>query len=215
MGARATLPETSRRRRATRHAAALAVALALSACATPGGSPEMLSLEAGPPENHGCPDTDRDGDGVVDRLDNCPDEEGVPENHGCKKKQLVVLTTEQLKILDKVYFRTGKAALQRRSRPLLDNIAAVLQAHPEIKKIRIEGHTDDKGDADKNKTLSQKRAEAVVEYLVKKGVDADRLEPVGFGEEKPIEDNSTRKGRAANRRVEFNLVNEPATPPAQ
>ena len=164
--------------------------------------------KAGPPENRGCPDTDRDSDGVVDRLDNCPDEAGTADNHGCKKKQLVVLTKEKLEILDKVFFRTGRATLRARSRPLLNNIGSVLAAHPEIKKIRVEGHTDDKGDDAKNKALSQKRAQAVVDYLVKKGVDATRLEAVGFGEDNPIEDNGTKAGRAANRRVEFSIVQE-------
>ena len=163
----------------------------------------------GPIENRGCPDTDRDGDGVVDRLDNCPDVAGTAKNQGCKKKQLVILTSTQIKILDKVYFRTNKAKLQRRSRRLLNNVAAVIIAHAEIAMVRIEGHTDDKGDDAANKELSQKRAEAVVAYLVDKGVAEDRLKAVGFGEENPIEDNKTRKGRSANRRVEF-LIEAPA-----
>jgi outer membrane protein OmpA-like peptidoglycan-associated protein len=170
--------------------------------------------EAGPAENRGCPDLDRDGDGVVDRLDNCPDEAGTAENQGCKSKQLVVITQNQLKILDRVYFKTGKAELDRRSFKLLDNIASVLKAHPEIARIRIEGHTDDQGPDDKNKELSQKRAEAVAVYLVNKGVELERLEPVGFGEEKPIADNKTRAGKAENRRVEFNIVSDAAGAPA-
>jgi outer membrane protein OmpA-like peptidoglycan-associated protein len=163
---------------------------------------------AGPVENRGCPDTDRDSDTVVDRLDNCPDEAGTPENHGCKKKQLVVITKNQLQILDKVFFRTGKAKVRSRSRALLKNVAAVLKAHPEIKKVRVEGHTDNVGEPVANKTLSQDRAAAVVAYLVKEGVEAGRLEAVGHGQERPLADNDLKTGREQNRRVEFNIVED-------
>jgi len=173
--------------------------------------------QKGPPANNGCPDTDQDNDGVVDRLDNCPTVAGTQENHGCVAKQRVVLTKDQLKILDRVLFRTGSARLRSRSHALLDNIAKVMQAHPEIKKVKVEGYTDSRGSDAKNLKLSQDRAASVVSYLVSKGVDADRLEPIGHGEEDPIADNGTRTGRRANRRVEFNIVNEPvndATTPA-
>jgi outer membrane protein OmpA-like peptidoglycan-associated protein len=169
---------------------------------------DQCPLEAGPVENNGCPDTDTDGDGVVDRLDNCPTEVGTPERFGCKKKQLVQITKTALKIMDKVYFRTNRARIRRRSRPLLDNIAAVLEAHQEIKKVRIEGHTDSRGDAEHNRELSEKRANAVRDYLIKKGVDADRLEAVGFGMDNPVADNESKAGREKNRRVEFNIVGE-------
>jgi outer membrane protein OmpA-like peptidoglycan-associated protein len=164
--------------------------------------------EPGPVENRGCPDGDRDGDTVVDRLDNCPDVAGTVENQGCKKKQLVVITQNQIQILDKVFFQTGKSKVRNRSRTLLNNVADVLKAHPEIKSIRVEGHTDNVGQAEKNKTLSQQRAESVVAYLIKRGVSADRLEGVGHGQERPIADNAVKTGRDQNRRVEFNIVND-------
>jgi len=167
---------------------------------------DKCPLQAGPVENSGCPDTDADSDGVVDRMDNCPQEAGAKDNQGCKKKQLVVITKDQLKILDQVYFKTGKATLDKKSNKLLDNMAFVLKAHPEILKIRIEGHTDDVGDDAKNLTLSQQRAESVVAYLVKAGVEQARLEGQGFGETKPLVEGKTKKARAANRRVEFNVV---------
>jgi outer membrane protein OmpA-like peptidoglycan-associated protein/opacity protein-like surface antigen len=167
---------------------------------------DKCAREAGPVENRGCPDTDRDKDGVVDRLDNCPDEPGTAANHGCKKKQLAMLTQTSIKILDKVYFNTNRATIMKRSNRLLNNVASVVINHPEIPKIRIEGHTDDKGKDDYNKDLSQRRAERVRMYLIEKGVPEDRLEAIGFGEEKPVSSNSTAKGRAANRRVEFNFA---------
>ena len=167
---------------------------------------DKCPMQAGPPENAGCPDTDADNDGVVDRLDNCPQEAGAKDNQGCKKKQLVVITKDQLKILDQVYFKTNSAKLDKKSNKLLDNMAFVLKAHPEIAKVRIEGHTDDVGDDAKNLTLSQSRAESVVGYLTAAGVEVSRFEAVGFGETKPLVEGKTKKARAANRRVEFNVV---------
>lgn len=166
--------------------------------------------EAGVVENRGCPDTDRDGDTVVDRLDNCPDQKGDPANAGCKTKQLVKMVDGKLEILDKVYFQTNKAVILARSYKLLDNVAAVIKSHPEITLMRVEGHTDDRGNDAKNQTLSEKRAESVVKYLVKKGVERGRLEPQGFGESKPIADNNTNEGRSTNRRVEFVIVGDGA-----
>jgi outer membrane protein OmpA-like peptidoglycan-associated protein len=167
---------------------------------------DKCPMQAGPAENNGCPDTDADSDGVVDRLDNCPQEAGAKDNQGCKKKQLVVITKDQLKILDQVYFKTNSAGLDKKSNKLLDNMAFVLQAHPEMVKVRIEGHTDDVGDDAKNLKLSQSRAESVVAYLVKAGVAAERFEAVGFGETKPLVEGKSKKARSANRRVEFNVV---------
>jgi outer membrane protein OmpA-like peptidoglycan-associated protein len=145
---------------------------------------------------------------VVDRLDNCPDEKGVVENAGCAAKQLVAIKAGKIDILDKVFFKTGKDVIEKKSFKLLDNVAQVLAAHPELKKVRVEGHTDNAGDAAKNKELSARRAKAVVTYLVGKGLAADRLVDAGFGDEKPIADNATAEGKAQNRRVEFVIVDE-------
>ncbi|MCB9571896.1 MAG: tandem-95 repeat protein [Kofleriaceae bacterium] len=161
--------------------------------------------EPGPAANQGCPDTDRDGDGVVDRLDNCPDEKGTAKNQGCADKQLVKITDQKLEILDTVYFKTDKDIIEKRSYKLLDNLARVIVAQGQLR-IRVEGHTDNVGDDAYNKDLSQRRAEAVMRYLTSHGVDADRLEAIGYGEERPIASNKTKKGRASNRRVEFVII---------
>jgi len=166
---------------------------------------DRCPMEPGVVENSGCPDTDRDGDTVVDRLDNCPDEVGTVKNHGCKAKQLVVFTGGTIELLDIVYFKTNKAVIDKRSFRLLKNVASVVVAHTEIQKMTVEGHTDDQGDDDYNKDLSQRRAQAVVDFLIASGVDANLLVPIGFGEERPIKDNGSKRGRAANRRVEFHL----------
>jgi outer membrane protein OmpA-like peptidoglycan-associated protein len=148
---------------------------------------------------------DTDGDGVPDRTDNCPSEPGPASNFGCPlaKKQKVVVREGKIDILEKVQFGVGKANILPASFPLLDQVAGVLKGHPEILKLEVQGHTDNVGPADKNLKLSHGRAEAVVAYLVKKGVAVQTLAPKGYGEEQPIADNRTAAGRSQNRRVEF------------
>lgn len=159
----------------------------------------------GPVENQGCPDQDIDGDAIVDRLDNCPKEAGVPAHHGCNGKQLVEIRGDMLVITSPVFFKTNSNVILGKSHNVLNNVAAVMTAQSRIKRVRVEGHTDSQGDDAKNLTLSQRRAEAVVKYLVGKGVDAGRLTAKGFGEMTPIADNGTGRGRAQNRRVEFKI----------
>jgi outer membrane protein OmpA-like peptidoglycan-associated protein len=166
---------------------------------------DSCPLEPGTVENKGCPDPDRDGDTVVDRLDNCPDEPGDREHNGCKKPQLVTITNNTLVIMESVYFQLDKAVILKKSYPLLDNVAAVLASHPDLV-VQVEGHTDSLGNDKYNKDLSQRRADAVVAYLVKKKIGRDRLKAVGFGEEHPIADNTTKEGRAQNRRVVFTIL---------
>lgn len=163
--------------------------------------------EAGVSDNAGCPDSDRDGDTVVDRRDNCPDEPGPPANQGCAEEQQVVVTDSGLEILDRVFFRTNQATIQRRSFALLMNVAQVLNNHPEIQQIRVEGHTDSRGRRERNLELSQQRAEAVVDFLVERGdVDRGRLAAQGFGPDRPVVENArSRAEHAQNRRVEFNI----------
>ncbi|MGB5694408.1 MAG: OmpA family protein [Polyangiales bacterium] len=164
--------------------------------------------EPGPPENDGCPDTDRDGDGVPDRIDNCPDEPGPVENQGCPEEQHVVIEESRLEILDKIYFNVDSATIQKRSYPVLDNVAEVLDAHPEISLVRVEGHTDSTGSDGYNLRLSQRRAASVVRYLVERGgVSKDRLVAEGFGETRPlVPDAKTKAQLAQNRRVEFHIA---------
>jgi outer membrane protein OmpA-like peptidoglycan-associated protein len=178
---------------------------------------DMCPEQDGPQDNRGCPDSDKDGDGVVDRLDNCPDASGSSRFKGCRKKQFVSITPSQLKLARQVQFRSGGASIARPSRKVLDNVADVIRAHPEYVKIRIEGHTDDQGSDDANKSLSQQRAQAVSDYLTGRGIEKDRLEAIGFGEEKPLFSNQSRAGRKKNRRVEFNLeeVRPPGSKPGK
>jgi OmpA-OmpF porin, OOP family len=169
---------------------------------------DACKTDKGPADNKGCPYPDTDKDGLADNLDNCINEAGPLENRGCPVavKQLVEITTEKLVIKDKVYFDTDKATIQARSNKMLDQIVSILNQHKEITLVQIEGHTDNTGDAARNRQLSADRAKSVVDYLVKKGIAAERLKPVGFGPDRPADDNSTAKGKENNRRVEFNII---------
>lgn len=113
---------------------------------------------------------------------------------------------EKIAIRETIQFETGKATIKRRSHVILDEVVKVMQTRTGITKVRIEGHTDTVGDADKNRTLSQDRAQSVLEYLVKKGIARGRLEAKGYGPDKPIADNSNDAGRSKNRRVEFTIL---------
>jgi outer membrane protein OmpA-like peptidoglycan-associated protein len=110
---------------------------------------------------------------------------------------------EKIEIADSVYFETAKAVIKTESHSLLQDVAAILNTHPEITKLRIEGHTDSRGNDATNKVLSQERADAVKAYLVSQGVEASRLETVGYGEEKPLDTAENKAAWAKNRRVDF------------
>jgi outer membrane protein OmpA-like peptidoglycan-associated protein len=169
---------------------------------------DRCPAEAGLTELRGCPAKDSDGDGLADHLDNCPAEKGVADNQGCpvQQKQLVAIQKGKLEIKEQVFFATGKSIIQPRSFKMLDQVAKVLGQHPEVEKVIIEGHTDNRGNAESNRKLSQARAEAVARYLQKKGVAAVRLEAKGFGPDRSLASNDTEKGRATNRRVEFIII---------
>jgi outer membrane protein OmpA-like peptidoglycan-associated protein len=176
---------------------------------------DSCPAEAGIPELKGCPAKDSDNDTVSDHLDNCPNEAGPADNQGCPaaQKQLVAIQQGRIEIKDTVYFDSAKATIQSRSFKLLDQVAKVLKEHPELEKVWIEGHTDNLGKPDANLKLSQRRAEAVRDFLIKRGVAPQRLEAKGFGQERPIAPNTTAKGRAANRRVEFLTTPREGTQP--
>ncbi|MBJ6760850.1 thrombospondin type 3 repeat-containing protein [Myxococcaceae bacterium JPH2] len=178
---------------------------------------DACPADVGIAELRGCPARDSDGDAVADHQDNCPRAAGPASNQGCpaREPQAVVLRRDRLQLLERVYFEGGTATVQRRSFPLLDNVVAVLKAHPELRKVRVEGHTDDLIEPEASLALSQARAEAVLSRLVSQGLESERLEAQGLGQEQPLESNTTAPGRAANRRIEFVFVTEEPIRPAK
>ncbi|MFN7145487.1 MAG: OmpA family protein, partial [Myxococcota bacterium] len=166
--------------------------------------------DRGPMETDGCPD--QDGDKVPDFRDLCIDVPADPRidpkrSDGCPAR--VIVTKSAIQILDKIYFDTNKATIKKVSYGLLDEIAAVIQKNPDIRVIEVSGHTDTVGNDTFNLNLSQSRASAVVKYLVEKGgVDPSRLVARGYGETRPVDSNDTEAGRAMNRRVEFNILEQ-------
>jgi outer membrane protein OmpA-like peptidoglycan-associated protein len=111
-------------------------------------------------------------------------------------------------VLQQVHFATGSATILPDSFPMLGEIAALLKATPAIKKMMIEGHTDNRGDAAMNLDLSKRRAASVKTWLIQRGIDSARLDSEGYGLTRPIQTNDTNDGRQANRRVEFKITQE-------
>ena len=157
---------------------------------------------AGPRKFNGCPDSD--GDGIADPDDKCPNEAGPSDNSGCPNP-----TAEAIEKLNElgavVQFEFNKSNLRDDAIELLLSVYEIMAKYGNTNFL-IEGHTDSSGPKAFNKKLSLERAENVKSHLVSKGVEGDRLSTAGFGEDNPKESNNTRKGRIANRRVEFKVV---------
>ncbi|MDB5214487.1 MAG: Outer rane lipoprotein omp16 precursor [Myxococcaceae bacterium] len=177
--------------------------------------PDVPGIKTSDPKTNGCPDPDRDKDGIVNAEDACPDEPGPrdpdPKRSGCPK---AFVAAGQIKILDQVKFKTGSTQILpgKESEDVLQAVLGVLKQHAEIKKITVEGHTDNVGAKDFNKKLSEGRAASVVAWLTSHGIDASRLSSAGFGLERPLDSNATEAGRKNNRRVEFHIEQDNPTP---
>jgi outer membrane protein OmpA-like peptidoglycan-associated protein len=120
--------------------------------------------------------------------------------------EVEAMVEEKIIITQKIHFEFDRAIIRPISYPIVDDVARLLLSNPQLALIRIEGHTDWIGPDDYNQRLSEKRANAVRDYLVQKGVEPYRLQAVGYGESRPIADNNTTQGRARNRRTEFTVV---------
>ena len=152
----------------------------------------------------GCP-IDSDGDGVFDGIDRCPDTPpGTKvDAWGCPlKRKALFEEKKKTLVLEGVNFRFDSAELTNESSAILDDVAASLKDWPEVR-VEVGGHTDSMGEDAYNQSLSERRAGAVRDYLISKGIAADRLTARGYGESQPISDNATAEGRAKNRRVEL------------
>jgi len=176
------------------------------------GCPDLPEDIDGFQDRDGCPDPDNDADGILDADDGCPDAPEIFNNaedgDGCPDRGRVMLQSTEIIILDKVYFDTNKAVIKEKSYPLLDDVAALLNRFPGIRKVEIQGHTDERGDDSYNLRLSEARALAVRAYLAGAGVDADRLDARGYGETQPLEAASNEQAWDRNRRVQFVIVEQ-------
>ncbi len=166
-------------------------------------------------DDDGCPDPDNDGDGFPDVIDKCPNEpenfNGFEDEDGCPDEGKVRVTAGKIEIYERVYFATNKADILPESFGILDAIAATLKAHPNILKVEIQGHTDDRNTAEYNLKLSDDRANSVRDYLIDKGIAPSRLVARGYGKSRPIDMRFNQRqfadeARAKNRRVEFIIL---------
>jgi outer membrane protein OmpA-like peptidoglycan-associated protein len=180
-------------------------------------------------DEDGCPEDDNDKDKVVDKDDLCPTEQedgkGKAPKDGCPDEVKATIVGGQLFILDKVFFDVNKDTIKKgNSFVVLDSVVAVLKEHPEVKKVRVEGHTDDQGKDESNLDLSKRRAKRVMDYLIKQGIEADRLESEGYGESAPLvpfaeldpkkQKKELNAARDKNRRVQFTILDpKPTTTP--
>ena len=150
----------------------------------------------------GCPDTD--GDGIEDALDKCPEIEGVPDYEGCPEFSEEII--EELdEISQLIYFKTNSYILNENDKKIIDRVYEILKKHSYLK-VKILGHTDAQGEEEYNIKLSESRAQSVTEYLLFRGISSDRIHSKGYGENSPVESNSSEQGRALNRRVEFVII---------
>ena len=172
--------------------------------------PDVKGVKTDDPKTNGCPpDPDRDKDGIPNDQDACPDQAGPankePKKNGCPA---VVVTATQIVLNEQVKFATGSATILAASDPILTQVAKILGDHAEIKKLAVEGYTDNVGSAKMNKDLSARRAASVVAWLTKHGIDKARLTSAGYGMERPIDTNDTPEGRQNNRRVEMHILEQ-------
>ncbi len=147
--------------------------------------------------------------GELDSLKNLGKETGKSLKQTTKDTALAAITKKLKKVQNEkgpIKFKTGKAEVDPACDRTMTAIAAIMSDYPGFH-VQVDGHTDNVGNPEANRKLSQDRADAVVKYLVtKKGVDARRLSAKGFGDTKPLADNRTKKGQAKNRRVDFTVT---------
>jgi len=161
-------------------------------------------------DEDGCPEADNDRDRILDVDDQCPDEpetyNGKDDEDGCPDKGRVIVRKGKLEILDKIYFETASDVIKPVSLPLIDAIAATLNGNPQIQLIEVQGHADERGDADYNLDLTERRARSVKRALIERQVDALRLTSRGYGESQPICRKRNEACWSKNRRVEFVIL---------
>jgi outer membrane protein OmpA-like peptidoglycan-associated protein len=168
--------------------------------------------EDGFEDEDGCPDLDNDQDGIPDKEDLCPNEpetkNGYADGDGCPDSEQVRVIGDKIVLDDRVHFWTNSAKIRPVSYALLGRVAELIKDNPSYVHIEVQGHTDERGTESFNKKLSQGRAESVMEFLTKQGIEAGRLSAKGFGAEKPLVDKKSERAWFMNRRVEFAIRRE-------
>lgn len=170
--------------------------------------PNEPGVRTDDPKTNGCPaPKDSDKDAITDDVDACPEIKGKPNNdpkkHGCPEARV---EQGQIRIIERVEFEYNSAKIEKSSEHVLQAVLELLKERADITKLGIEGHTDNKGNVWYNKNLSARRADAVKEWFVARGITQTRLSAAGFGQERPIDSNDTEQGRQNNRRVEFHII---------
>jgi OmpA-OmpF porin, OOP family len=152
---------------------------------------------------NGCPVPDADNDGINDEEDKCPAVAGVKENNGCPQIKQEVKAKVALAAKN-IFFGFASADIVEKSLSSLDEVITVMQQSPGMK-LKIEAHADNKGSFLRNIYWSEQRAKAVADYMISKGIAAERIQYKGYGDSQPVADNATEEGRAKNRRVELKV----------
>jgi len=178
--------------------------------------PDVAEDVDGFEDQDGCPDPDNDKDGLVDKEDLCPNEpetkNGYADEDGCPDEDQVRVVGEKIVLDDRVHFGENNAIIREVSFPLLERLSKLLGEHPEYVHVEVQGHTDQKGTTEFNEKLSKDRAESVLEFLVKQGLERSRLSAVGFGAAHLLVDKSNERALFLNRRVEFVITRETRSP---
>ena len=170
---------------------------------------DKCPLSAEDPDSYddedGCPDPDNDADTVLDGQDECPNEAGSATEAplGCPATPpLAIVTDCEIKITQQIHFEFNNARIQPESDAVLKAVVDVLRKSPAIR-LEVQGHTDNQGAAEYNRSLSDRRALSVKNYLVAQGVTPERLTSRGYGSERPLLDDTTEQAPAPSRRVRF------------
>lgn len=160
-------------------------------------------------DGDGCPDLDNDDDRILDVDDTCPNEpeeyNGFEDEDGCRDVGIIVEGEGGFVLLEKIHFETDSARILPESERLIEAIVGALNGHPEIHRVEIQGHADERGDDAYNLRLTRDRAAAVLEALVRNGVDRSRLQSAGYGELCPLEFGHDIRAWETNRRVELTI----------
>jgi outer membrane protein OmpA-like peptidoglycan-associated protein len=163
-----------------------------------------------PDPKDGCASPDPDGDGIIGDADKCPNEpetrNGYQDADGCPDTPRVVVTKTEVKISEKIMFAFAKATIEPASQNLLDEIAYVINDNPQIEYLEVAGHADRIGTDQVNVQLTKRRAQAVIDALVKRKVDVRRMHARGYGNYCQLDPGESEASREKNRRVEFKIM---------